>query len=74
MLLFAWLQLYEFYEFLCLSCKQRRQYRYLTHCCTTRVKCHPIVGLEAATIQRKLKLEGRNIVSPPLGRLKALNL
>ncbi|KAL4065659.1 hypothetical protein V8B97DRAFT_1141491 [Scleroderma yunnanense] len=41
----------------------------------TRYSCHPTVGLEAAAIQRKLKLEGRNIISPPPTKywLKALN-
>ncbi|KAI6118465.1 calcium ATPase transmembrane domain M-containing protein [Pisolithus sp. B1] len=41
----------------------------------TRYSCHPTVGLEAAAIQRRLKLDGKNIISPPPTKywLKALN-
>ncbi|KAI6020626.1 calcium ATPase transmembrane domain M-containing protein [Pisolithus marmoratus] len=41
----------------------------------TRYSCHPTVGLEAAAVQRKLKLDGRNIISSPPTKywLKALN-
>lgn len=41
----------------------------------TRYSCHPTVGLEAAAVQRKLKLDGKNIISPPPTKywLKALN-
>lgn len=41
----------------------------------TRYSCHPTVGLETVAVQRKLKLEGRNIISPPPTKywLKALN-
>ncbi|KAG6335104.1 hypothetical protein ID866_3993, partial [Astraeus odoratus] len=41
----------------------------------TRYSCHPTVGLETAAVQRKLKFDGKNIISPPPTKywLKALN-
>ncbi|KIN98259.1 hypothetical protein M404DRAFT_968279 [Pisolithus tinctorius Marx 270] len=40
-----------------------------------RYSCHPTVGLEAAAVQRKLKSDGKNIISSPPTKywLKALN-